>query len=469
MADHGEGAGRIVGGKGGLRQVDLRIGVPRAAALGVGLGVQPLKGGLHGGGGDGGPVGELHPVPDVEDPGGVVVGDLIGVAQPGLGHHLLVKAEQTFRHAVAHGGPAGVYRDHRVQGVGVAVAAEVQVAGRRSAGGGGTASAGPAAAAGQEDHRQGCHQQQGGRAQGRFLDSFHLFPSFLLFGIRETLVLPGVQNVPEAVPQQVEDHHGQEDGQAGEHHEPGGGLHIGPALIEHIPPLDGGGLGPQAQEGEPGQLQHHAPHVGGGGDDQGGQGGGEHVAQEDIPLPGAGDAGRQHVVLVPHLQHQTAGQAGVFRPAHRHDGQDGAGEAASHQAGQGDGQGHAREGDHHVRKAHDDRLHYPAGKAGHDAQHAPHHQNAGHQDQGGEDRGAGAVDHPGEQVAAHLVRAEPVLGAGGLGRVGQNGLPGVVGGDEGGQDGHQNDGQGHEAEDQEAFLCPAHVRTSFCRRGSSRW
>ena len=86
------------------------------------------------------------------------------------------------------------------------------------------------------------------------------------------LILSGIQDIPQAVPQQVEDHHSQKDSKSWKYHQPRRRFHIGPSLIEHISPLNGGRLGTQAQEGEAGQLQHHPSHIGGSGDDQGGKG-----------------------------------------------------------------------------------------------------------------------------------------------------------------------------------------------------
>ena len=83
------------------------------------------------------------------------------------------------------------------------------------------------------------------------------------------------------------------------------------------------------------------------------------------------------------FQHQAAGQTGIFRPAYRHNGQDGAGDTAAQHTGQGNGKSHTGKGDHHVGNAHDDGFPYAADITGHDAQGAAQKQNAEHQHHGG--------------------------------------------------------------------------------------
>src|SRR6266487_727931 len=46
----------------------------------------------------------------------------------------------------------------------------------------------------------------------------------------------GIEDVAEAVADQVEGEHGDHDGDAGKHGDPRGGLEIGPPLVEHVAP-----------------------------------------------------------------------------------------------------------------------------------------------------------------------------------------------------------------------------------------
>ena len=55
-----------------------------------------------------------------------------------------------------------------------------------------------------------------------------------------------VRVVSDGVPQEIEDHHGKEDGNAWAEGDPGGGGHQAPGVAHHAAPLRNGGLGPQA-------------------------------------------------------------------------------------------------------------------------------------------------------------------------------------------------------------------------------
>ena len=109
----------------------------------------------------------------MQDPGGIVVGDLVGITEPGLGHHLIVKPEQTLQDAVAHAGPAGIDCGNGVQRVRVTVTTEVQVSllrlfRRRSA-----------ATAGEYTGEQHRSNQKGSSLCGYMFQTLHLVSSFL--------------------------------------------------------------------------------------------------------------------------------------------------------------------------------------------------------------------------------------------------------------------------------------------------
>src|SRR5688572_17739661 len=73
--------------------------------------------------------------------------------------------------------------------------------------------------------------------------------SLLLMGwppVRGSLLV-GVEDVAQAVAQQVEGEDGDHDGDAGEDGDPGGGLEIGAPLIQHVAPGRRGRLGGQPE------------------------------------------------------------------------------------------------------------------------------------------------------------------------------------------------------------------------------
>src|SRR5215468_3871122 len=69
--------------------------------------------------------------------------------------------------------------------------------------------------------------------------------------LREDVLLRvGVEDVAQAVSEQVESQHGDHDGDAGEDGDPGRGFQIGPPLVQHVAPGGRGRLGGEAEVAE---------------------------------------------------------------------------------------------------------------------------------------------------------------------------------------------------------------------------
>ena len=177
-----------------------------------------------------------------------------------------------------------------------------------------------------------------------------------------------------------------------------------------------------------------------------------------MPRPQAAHA--LDVQLPLDLQHLSPHQPGEAHPGGEHQGQQDALGARLQHAHQGDHEHHAGQALKDVGDAGDHHVHRAAAVAGGHPHRQPHRHGAAggrHRQQQG---GPAAVDHPAEHVPAQGVGAQGV-GRAGVGQaVGHVDLEGVIGGQPGGEDGHQHDGQQdtpHNGQLEVLFLAQRHA------------
>ena len=131
-------------------------------------------------------------------------------------------------------------------------------------------------------------------------------------------------------------------------------------------------------------------------------------------VAGADGTGGLDVLLVLDGQHRGAHDPREGRNIGNTDGQHHVGDTGAHGRHQGDGQQNAGDRQKDVHDAHDDVIYPTAAIAGDSAQQAAHHGGDGDGDKGHRQGDPGTVDDAGQNVPAHLVSAQPVLGRGGL-------------------------------------------------------
>ncbi len=249
----------------------------------------------------------------------------------------------------------------------------------------------------------------------------------------------GVEDVAQAVAQQVEGEDGDHDRDAGEDRDPRRGFEIGAAFVEHVAPGRGGRLGREAQVAERGldedrlrqghrALDHERrEHVG------------QHVLERDHPAGGPERADGLHVFLFALGQHRPAHHAGEERHVDDRDGDDRAVDPGAAHRRDAHRQEEARDAEEDVQHPVDHVVPAPAQVAGGEAEHAA----GGHRHRDRGDRhvegDAGAVDHAAQHVAAEAVGAKEGLRAGpGLDEV-EVLLVGVLGRDGAGEDRDRHD------------------------------
>ena len=123
---------------------------------------------------------------------------------------------------------------------------------------------------------------------------------------------------------------------------------------------------------------------------------------------GADGARAHHVVALAHDQRRPAQQAGEDGRVDDGDGDRGRGCARPQHRDDADGQQHDREGEEHVHHAHDDAVR-PAAVIGRDeAEGAAHEERRADRGRGDGQRRAPAIEDARQDIAAELVRAEPM-------------------------------------------------------------
>jgi hypothetical protein len=194
------------------------------------------------------------------------------------------------------------------------------------------------------------------------------------------------------------------------------------------------------------------------------------VAEEDGAVAEAGDAGGVDVEILAGREDGAADQAGVARDLADADGDHHVLQAGAEDGDDDEGHQDAGEGEHDVDHAHHGGVHELAVVARQQAEDHADGGGDGDRDQADRERDAGAVEDAGEDVAAELVGAQPMLGGGWLGAVGRVDLDRIVGGEEGGGEGRRDDEQEQdEADDRPPVLAEEVGEAAAAAAGRGRF
>src|SRR5262245_39277339 len=112
----------------------------------------------------------------------------------------------------------------------------------------------------------------------------------------------GIEGVPQAVPEPVDRHDDQDDGQAGKRGQPPRRVHEGPAAAQHLAPIRRGRLDSQAEEAQRGAGHDRVGDAEGHEYDDRGEDVRQDVTEDDADIPPAGRAGGLHVLELPYGQ-----------------------------------------------------------------------------------------------------------------------------------------------------------------------
>src|SRR3989304_6190064 len=188
----------------------------------------------------------------------------------------------------------------------------------------------------------------------------------------------------------------------------GGGAAAPPPVRQHPPPGGRGWLDAEAQERQR-RFHHDYPcHVQRGHDEPGGEGVGENVPDEPPPIPASErDRGLDELPLA-QRQHFPPHDPRVDDPARHPDDDDDIPEAGPEHADHRDRQQDERERQLDVGQAHEHVVHPPAEVAGDEPDGHPEGPRNGHRGAPDQERDAGAVDDPRQDVAAQVVGPQQV-------------------------------------------------------------
>ncbi len=157
------------------------------------------------------------------------------------------------------------------------------------------------------------------------------------------------------------------------------------------------------------------------------------MLEQDVEPACADHALGTDVVFAVLGEHVGADHAGQLRGVDDGDRDDDGGHRIAERGQQHSGQGDARERHQDVHEAHDQFVHGLAGRRGEGAQQGARQDGQDHGAEADHERGLGAEQQAGEDVAAQPVGAEEVLGTGRGG--GDEGLQRIVRGDDRREDG----------------------------------
>ncbi len=151
----------------------------------------------------------------------------------------------------------------------------------------------------------------------------------------------GVEEVAEAVADEVEGEYAEGEGEGGEEHEVGGLEEVGAGVVEHGTPGGGGGLDAEAEKAEGGFGKDGGSHADGGLDDEGLDNVGEDMAEHEVEVSGTEGAGGLDELALLDGEYLGADEAGVVDPTGEGEGEDEVQEAGAEEGDQGYGQENA--------------------------------------------------------------------------------------------------------------------------------
>ena len=218
------------------------------------------------------------------------------------------------------------------------------------------------------------------------------------------------------------------------------------ATAEHVAPLSRRRLDAQAKEAQGRAVEDGARDAERGADDDGGHDVGQDVADDDLGVGVADDARGGDVVALLDGQDLAADDAGILRDGDQSDGHDGLVDALAERRHEGDGEQDRGHSEHDVHAAHDEGVDGAALVAGDGAERHADGERDGDGQQADGQRDLGAHEDAAEHVAALLVAAEDVRGAGLGERLREVLRVGVVGQD--GREQRRDDGDDGEQRDE---------------------
>src|SRR3990172_3129194 len=219
---------------------------------------------------------------------------------------------------------------------------------------------------------------------------------------------PRVQRVAQPVTEEVDPQDGDENRQPRERGQPPRRGQVHPPVRQHPPPGGRGWLDAEAQERQR-RFHHDYPrHVQRGHDEPGGEGVGENVPDKHPPIPASErDRGLDELPLA-QRQHFAPHDPRVDDPARHPDDDDDIPEAGPEHADHRDRQQDERERQLDVGQAHEHVVHPPAEVAGDEPDGHPAGPRNGHRGAPDQERDAGAVDDPRQDVASQGVGPQQV-------------------------------------------------------------
>src|SRR5947207_5298074 len=221
-----------------------------------------------------------------------------------------------------------------------------------------------------------------------------------------------IEDVAQAVADQIEREHARHDRDARKHRDPRRGLEIGPALVQHVPPGWHRRLGREAEVAQRGLDQdrlgerdrplhdERRAHVG------------QDVLEPHGPACGAERAHRLDVVLLALRQDRASHHAREERRVDDRDRDDRAVHAGPAHRRDPHRQEEPRDAEEHVHHPVDDVVPRAAGVPGGEPEHAADPHGDADRDEGDVERDPRAVDDPAQDVTAEPVRPEERLPAG---------------------------------------------------------
>ena len=159
------------------------------------------------------------------------------------------------------------------------------------------------------------------------------------------MVCAGVEEVAEAVADEVEGEDAEGEGEGGEEHEVGGFEEVGAGVVEHGSPGWGGGLDAESEEAEGGFGEDGCGHTDGCLDEKGLEDVGKDVAEHEVEVGCAEGAGGLDILALFDAEDLSSDEAGVVDPTGESEGEDEVGERGAEEGDDGDGEKDSGEGE----------------------------------------------------------------------------------------------------------------------------
>lgn len=252
--------------------------------------------------------------------------------------------------------------------------------------------------------------------------------------------LGGVEQVSQAVAEEIEGEDTGGDGEGREEDEVGRLEKMGAGGVEHGAPGGGGGLDAEAEEAEGGFGEDGGGHTDGGLDEDGLQGVGQDGAGEQAEVRGAEGAGCLDEFAFADCGDLRPDEAGVADPGRQGERKDEVRHGGTEEGDDGDGEQDARQGEKSIAEINgEDGIEPAAVEAGERAEDQTQAEGDGHDGGGHGERDAGAEDDAGEDVAAEFVCPEGVVPGGWDEAVREVNVRGVRGGEPRGKESEEDE------------------------------